>query len=284
MKYTHDDFLRLLNNVNSNIIPIDKYVNSSTKIRFKCLIDNNIFSSTPNNILRGHGCPICSRNKSGEKSRITRLKKDKTTLMNIRPNLSKCLVNTDDAFNYGYTSKHKLNWKCSDCGYIFSRSPSQFTNDRLVCPNCIKNESYPNRFMFSILSQLGIDFLKEYSPIWIGQKRYDFYFAISDKKYIIEMDGGLHRYKDAILNDIIKDNAAMEHNINVIRINCDYGKSAKRYEFIKNNIIESKLSNLFTLNEKMFIEADKFALTNECTYITKLWETYRDVDEIKKNN
>ena len=43
------------------LIALDKYVTAKTKIRFKCLIDNHIWTATPNGILCGRGCPECKR-------------------------------------------------------------------------------------------------------------------------------------------------------------------------------------------------------------------------------
>ena len=46
-------------------LPIEEYVNNSTKIKHKCSKCNNIYEQQPNNHLRGQGCPLCGNNKKG---------------------------------------------------------------------------------------------------------------------------------------------------------------------------------------------------------------------------
>ena len=77
--------------------------------------------------------------------------------------------------------------------------------------------------------------MREYSRDWCGSGTrkaysYDNYFEVNNKKYIVEMDGGLghgkRTYKSSkkdtngIKRDIIKDNLAKEHNIEIIRVEC----------------------------------------------------------------
>lgn len=42
------------------IVPIEEYINDATKILHKCTSCDNSWSSKPNNILNGSGCPICN--------------------------------------------------------------------------------------------------------------------------------------------------------------------------------------------------------------------------------
>jgi len=43
------------------LTPLDSYVGMHTKIRFKCRVDQHVWSSSPSNILSGKGCPVCGR-------------------------------------------------------------------------------------------------------------------------------------------------------------------------------------------------------------------------------
>ena len=47
-----------------NIKLIDKYVNSKTRIKHKCLIDGHEWYNTPNSILNGVGCRICANKRN----------------------------------------------------------------------------------------------------------------------------------------------------------------------------------------------------------------------------
>ena len=56
---THENFVQELGFKNPNIKVIGRYTNARTKIKVKCLIDKHIWYATPDNLLRGYGCPKC---------------------------------------------------------------------------------------------------------------------------------------------------------------------------------------------------------------------------------
>ena len=132
---------------------------------------------------------------------------------------------------------------------------------------CIRDGiSYSNKFVFKLLEQLGIEFINEYSPKWAGLYRYDFYFKIDDRKYILEVDGGFHfrnsdKLKSPLERDLKKEKLAIKHNLEIIRIECDY-KWKDRLSYIQNSIINSKLNELFDLSSIDYAECNQFALTN----------------------
>lgn len=51
---------------NGSIILVDNYINTHTKVKFKCLNCNTTFEAEPNSVLRLSGCPTCKIPK-GEK-------------------------------------------------------------------------------------------------------------------------------------------------------------------------------------------------------------------------
>lgn len=60
---TNEEFITELKEKFTNIISLEKYVNNHTKMKFKCLIHNEYFISTPHNLLSGHnGCKSCISN------------------------------------------------------------------------------------------------------------------------------------------------------------------------------------------------------------------------------
>lgn len=61
---SHEQFIKELNDINQNIVCLDKYINAYTKIRFKCLICGHIWETTPEHVLKGQGCSKCSIKKS----------------------------------------------------------------------------------------------------------------------------------------------------------------------------------------------------------------------------
>lgn len=50
----------------------EEYVNARTKLDFRCLKCGEIFKATPDNILRGHGCPFCAGQVPPTKEEIRR--------------------------------------------------------------------------------------------------------------------------------------------------------------------------------------------------------------------
>ena len=108
----------------------------------------------------------------------------------------------------------------------------------------------------------------EYSPKWSGKRRYDNYFEYNGKSYILEMDGGFHKNGIYTISpygleerknaDIEKDKMAMEHNIEVIRIDCE----PSTFENIRDNIINSKLSDLFDISAIEWDKCNLFAMHN----------------------
>lgn len=165
--------------------------------------------------------------------------------------------------------------KCPDCGKVKSTKMmirEIFKHKGITC-NCGDGISYPNKLMFNILEQLGITFICEYSPEWIKPKKYDFYFELHNQKYIIEMDGGLGHgkkvYKSSKLTpdetleiDIYKEYMAVQNNISIIRVDCDYTTNI-RSEFIKQNIISNtKLNDIFDFSLIDWNLCEEYALKN----------------------
>lgn len=166
---------------------------------------------------------------------------------------------------------------CPDCGRV-KDSPMKISTiyaEHSIGCTCSDKISYPNKFAYSFLDQLneiyGFEYLEhEYSPEWIGRKSYDNYFIYNCKEYILEMDGGFH-FNDNNLSgqtkeesktiDNYKDTMAKEHGIEVIRIDCNYGNNNK-LKYIKQNILNSKLSELFDLTKLDWIKCEGFSLNN----------------------
>lgn len=189
----------------------------------------------------------------------------------------------DDEFCKTHTSNcmDKIFPTCPDCGRKSKKAISinnLYKHKKISC-YCQDGFSYPNKFAYDLLIKLNINFESEKYFDWckytyknkIKRGYYDFYFILNNKKYIIEMDGGFHS-KDNKMNGITKeesqyidnekDKLAKEHGIEVIRINCDYSSVENRFEYIKQNILNSKINQLFNLSEINWLEIEKFALNN----------------------
>ena len=145
----------------------------------KCGFTNEVSES---NLYKGEGCPVC-RNKII----IEGINDIATTDPWMVPYMPEGL----DLKHIHSGSSMRIKPKCPYCGRIKEKEMRIFTIKKQKSIGCICGDSisYPNKFMFNILSQLNIDCEREFSPTWIYPKRYDFY--IPEKNLIIEMDGGL---------------------------------------------------------------------------------------------
>lgn len=161
----------------------------------------------------------------------------------------------NEAKKYTKRSDRKIYPQCPDCGRIKGKCMrlSDLYNRHSIACICGDGFSVNEKYMYSLLTQLGVEFTTEYSPEWIKPKRYDFY--IPSLKLIIEMDGELghvggvahakskRKLEDLINDDIYKDEKAKLHGLNVVRIKCEYNK----FDIINTNILK-ELSHLFNMD------------------------------------
>ncbi len=199
----------------------------------------------------GGGCSICSHKSSKIQVGIN-------DIWTTNPELAKLLANPEDGYKYTEHSNKIVDWHCPNCGNIIkSKKINQINEHGLSCPVCSDGISYPEKFMYNLLKQLNIYF--EYQKRFDWQKkletmkqcRYDFY--IPSKQIIIEMDGGLGHgncdtknltSKESRNIDNKKDRLAKKHNVEVIRVDCNY-KNSNRFNYILNSILSSELNGLF---------------------------------------
>ena len=134
---THIDFLKKALLIHgSKYEYIDSYENSSKKIRIRCKKCNDVFRQTPNNHLKGHGCPNCKKLKAGL-----------TQVLSPEEFLKKAHKIHKDSFEYltpYKRSKEKIEIKCLKCGTIFNQKPNNHLRGQ-GCPNCSTNGFNPDK-------------------------------------------------------------------------------------------------------------------------------------------
>ena len=216
-------------------------------------------------ITQWHGCSVCTGKL---------VVKGINDLATTAPWIMDYLKNKEDGYKYMKSANKKVDLICPNCGYERKMTLNNFNKSGFVCPRCGDGVSYPNKFIRNLLLEMNVDDLQfEYSPDWIKPQRFDTYFELNGNKYIVEMDGGLH-FKDNYFGGILrtkeevqktdkdKQLSAIQHGINVIRINCT------EIENIPKNILDSKLSDLFDLKNFDFntcqIKSHKSMLLTAC--------------------
>lgn len=182
----------------------------------------------------------------------------------------------EEAKLYNYNSSKKIYPICPLCGRNKEKPIAiyQIYNTKSIGCICGDGISYPNKVMHSILSQLNIDFISEYTEDWTGLSRFD--FCIPHLMILIEMDGNLGHGKNifnasklteseaenerlASLNrDNFKDSIALEHGYKIIRIN----SGISEIDHIKENILNSELIEYLDFSKINWKMCDEFALKN----------------------
>jgi hypothetical protein len=111
-KHTQEEFDSLLAVKNPNVIRIDNYINSFTKIKFKCLRHNKIYQASPRHCLKGHGLTCCS-------SKVVR--REKAALeFDSKLSIKNPLIKRVGKYIDSHT---KINFKCLRHNQIHQASP-----------------------------------------------------------------------------------------------------------------------------------------------------------------
>jgi hypothetical protein len=170
-----------------------------------------------------------------------------------------------------------INPICPDCGQIKSKKIKihNIYNFHSIFCNCSDKVSYPEKIMFDFLKQLNLEFKTQLSSTtfkWCNKFKYDFYFECNNEDYIIETHGKQH-YKQKTVNskfislekqqeiDKIKKELAIKNGIkeeNYIIIDC----RKSELDWIKNNILQSRLNELFDLRQINWDKVQEFALSS----------------------
>jgi len=127
-KRTHKEFIRILSNKNNNIEVLDKYIDAHTKINVKCKIDNHIWSASPNNLIRGSGCPECRKKKL-----YYRFRKDEKEFMEEMEEANPNIKIIGEYVN----GKTHIKVKCKVCGWNWEMTPNNLLRG-YGCPRCAK--------------------------------------------------------------------------------------------------------------------------------------------------
>lgn len=220
MRKTNDDFLEeLFEKFGEEYVSLEKYVKSSVHILVRHTPCGESWKVTPNNLLRGFGCPKC-----GLEKRI----KSQTKNENV---FSKEVYEIGKG-EYVLVGKYvnnltKVAIKHVTCGNVIYMTPGNFLNGR----RCFYCSSSRGEFsIYSFLSDNHIPFVQEYSFSDCKYKSllwFDFY--LKEYNLCIEYQGAQHykpykffggeeSFKEQIIRDKIKEKYCRKNNINLLRI------------------------------------------------------------------
>lgn len=221
--------------------------NSSKKMWFFCQ-KNSYHKSSPkacsdfiNGTKRNGGCKYCRNNDTHKLD----------SLGYKFPHLATMIVGDVDIFSLAPKSNEKYHLKCPDCGHISKHKIQicNLVNQGYSCKSCGDGISLPEKFMYNILLNLGLDFYNRKTFEWSNNKEYDFY--IPSLNIIIETHGGQHYYNGNSFNSTNlkkqQDNDNYKYNLatkfipkeNYYVIDC----RSSDFNFLKDNIVKT-LNNI----------------------------------------
>ncbi len=288
---TQEEFLRKVENNTKRIDKFDiigKYHKSTELVEGVCRVCGTHSFRTANSWVSGkRGCKVCAHNRAMEKRKkesyegfLKFLKDNDLHYIMVTPYIDR---------------KTKITFYCEDCGNYFDTAPGWIKESDYRCPHCNFSDgiSFPNKVIKSIMRRSVVEYKKfEYGPIWADGKAYDCFFILNSKKYIIEADGEFHKkefnanknskvYKlgkkynknkkkrtleETKKIDAQKDQWAKEHNIEMIRIDCDYDKMEDVIVAFKNSRLKDILDFSNFNWDEIAIEASKNLVIEVCKY------------------
>lgn len=227
---THEQYVNELKNIEPNINVIGVYSGALANIDVECLLCGYKWHPPAGNLInrkKPSKCPNChSRTKESYDKAI----------VNTHPDMVKWLYDKVDGERISAHSNKKTNWKCPTCGNIVKSSISHvISRNHVPCRRCSDGISYPEKYMYSLLKQLNLDFKTEYSPNWIKPKRYNFY--IPSNELIIEMDEMLgHGNKSFDKCYYDSANELLAEKSQTIRDNIEVGSYDTKYISLKSKL------------------------------------------------
>ena len=198
---------------------------SNKIVWWKCSKCGYEWKTKVNDRANGKGCSKCATKKRIKSFRENNyLKRGENDLETLRPDL---LTEWDFENNadrrpndYTCSSKEKIWWKCSICGYVWQATISNRANHNSGCPKCMKHErtSFPEQALFYYALKLFPDARNGYKEIFDdGRTELDIY--IPTIRTGIEYDGkAWHNNARSIKKTIEKFNTCKKHGIRLIRV------------------------------------------------------------------
>lgn len=272
-QFTHEEYLDKLAAINPYINIYEKYINSGTPIKHQCKFCNHIWLARPRDVLRGHGCPVCSGRVIGAAPEY----RNSIWASEYREYFSQYLTE-DQMKQHTPHSSLRVEATCPDCGLCKNIMISNLCMYGIRCV-CQDGVSFPNKFVFNVMKQIGVKTNPEYSPNWAQARKYDIY--LPEYQLIIENHGEQHyiertRWRVARTlqeeqeNDLLKYNLAISNGIvNYVVLDCRHSN----IEWIKTSIMNSALPTIlcFTEDDIDWNEALLYATTSLVTTSAKLF-------------
>lgn len=272
-----------ISNTTVEIVSVSKGKYTS-KYEWKCTKDGHVGKLSETEIHEKlKGCPVCSNKK---------VIKDINSVYATNPELVQYFVNEEDSYVNTIGSKTKVLVRCPICGHEKEMAIHKLSTRGMSCDKCGDGISYPNKFVFNVLEQIGIEFEVEKTFCWLQDRKYDVY--IPQYNMIIENHGRQHYDKtfeytgksrtieEEIENDVYKRNTALQNGIETyIELDCRFSDD----EFIMESIVNSGILEILGVKscEIDWKKCHKYACSSLVYEVCELWNKgLKNSSEISK--
>ena len=246
---------------------------------YKCEKCGNVDQIAENNLSK-NGCKVCCVPSK-------KILVGYNDLWTTHPEVASLLECPKQGYELTHGSHKRLNFICPRCSSkIKNKQIPNVITYGLTCNQCSDAVSYPEKVMFSILSQLNLEFETQKIFNWSKGKRYDFY--IPSDNSIIEVHGNQHfgkgfsklggkTLKEEQKNDRIKEELAKDNGIkNYIVIDC----ARSEFKYIQNSILQSEITKLYNLSKINFVKCHEYACGTLVKIASDLWNNGHKASEI----
>lgn len=185
-KKSHNQFVKEVNELHSEIEILGCYNGSHEKILVKCRVDGHEWSPSATSLLHKnmHGCPKCATRKNAENTRLTH-EEFIQRFNNCGNNYVKIIGTYVGADEY-------IDCHCKICNKPFKSTPSRLLGGA-GCTRCKASKGEKRIMNYLDINNIKYKFQKKYKGL-VGVKgrslSYDFY--LSDINILIEYQGSFH--------------------------------------------------------------------------------------------
>lgn len=132
---SNEDFIKKFNKLgNKNVILLEEYTDSTTKIHCKCNICQNEWYTLPPTLLDGHGCPKCGIESAKLKTRKTHEQFIKEFEIFGNPKIEIVSKYVSMSFT--------VQVRCKECGKIWQADPKKILYQGQGCMDCYRKNNF----------------------------------------------------------------------------------------------------------------------------------------------
>lgn len=197
-------------------------------------------------------------------------------------------VSEEDAVKYTPSSGEKIQVKCPDCEGVRDICISNIYIRKNIQCSCGDGQSYISKYIHNLLDQLSIKYDTEVKYNWnkyinpknnkISQASIDFVIYEDNREIPLEADGKFHR-SDNKMNGQTKEHSEYidkQRDENCLKYLSEETIRISDEGDIKENILNSKLNELFDLSEIDWNKCEEFALKNIVKEVCEYWNQKED--------